>query len=63
MESCDSNNDYFGNEECLDGDLESTHWMLEALEQKNPRLTVALAHSILLVCNNSEEMIDSARFN
>ena len=63
MESYDSDNDYFGNEECLDGDLESTCWMLEALEQKNPRLTVALAHSMLLIYHNSEEIIGPARFN
>ncbi len=42
----------------------SNHWIEKASEQKNPRLTLDLACSILLVCDRlDEKLINISRLN
>lgn len=44
-------------DEFMESDLEfeSVRWILQAIEQKNPRLTLALADTILLVYKNTNK--------
>ena len=36
---------------------DSPHWIQQAVQQKNPRLTLALANSILLVYDDLDRML------
>ncbi len=58
MNNNESDNNNLSDESLgIDLECESTRWIIIAIEQKNPRLTIGLAHSILLLFDEIDKKI------